>query len=62
MARDCDTELCATSAKEKAIAYSSMVNRPRCTRKVGSDGNARARRKTRGIPAEWGRFPPRAVR
>jgi hypothetical protein len=52
VARDCDTGLCATSAKEKAIAYLSTGIRPRCKRKGRNDGTARAQRKTLGIPAE----------
>ena len=52
MVRDCDTALCAASAKEKAIACLSTVARCRCNSKVRSDGNARAQRKTLGIPAE----------
>jgi hypothetical protein len=50
--RDCDTDLYAASAKEKAIAYSSTVARCRCNSKLSSDGNARAGRKTLGIPVE----------
>jgi len=52
VARDCDTELCATSAKEKAIDCLSTVIRLRCNSNGRSDGNARARRRTLGIPAE----------
>jgi hypothetical protein len=52
VARDCDTELCATSAKEKAIAYLSTDIRPRCNSKASSDGIARAQRTTHAIPAE----------
>jgi hypothetical protein len=59
--RDCDTEMCAASAKEKAIACLSTDVRPRCNSKVRSDGNARAQRSALGIPAEClagSRFPP----
>ena len=52
MARDCDTEPYAASAKEKAIAYLSTEIRPRCISKSHHDGTARARRKTLGILAE----------
>jgi hypothetical protein len=52
VARDCDTELCATSAKEKAIAYLSTDIRLRCNSKGHNDGTARARRNTLGILAE----------
>jgi hypothetical protein len=50
--RDCDTALYAASAKERATACSSTVARPRCNSKVRSDGNARAQRRTLGIPTE----------
>ena len=52
MVRDCGTEPYAASAKERAIACLSMVNKLRCNTKVRSDGNARTRRRTRGILAE----------
>ena len=52
MVRACDTEPYAASAKERAIACSSMVDKLRCNSKVRSDGNARARRKSLSIPAE----------
>ena len=52
MVRDCDTGLCAASAKEKAIAYFSTIARCRCNSKLSSDGSTRAQRKTLGIPAE----------
>jgi hypothetical protein len=50
--RACDTELYAASAKEKAIACLSTDVRSRCNSKVRSDGNAPAKRRTFGIPAE----------
>ena len=50
--RDCDTELYAASAKEKAIACLSTVARCRRNSKVRSDGNARALRRSLGIPAD----------
>lgn len=50
--RDCDTGLYAASAREKAIACSSMEVRPQSDSKARSDGNAHALRKIRGIPAE----------
>jgi hypothetical protein len=56
--RDCDTDLYAASAKEKAIAYLSTVVRCRCNSKLSSDGNARAQRKTLGIPANCLRLRP----
>ena len=52
MVRDCDTALCAASAREKAIACLSTDIRPRCNSKVRSDGNARGPRRTVGILAE----------
>jgi len=50
--RDCDAELYAASAKEKVIDCLSTDVRPRCNRKIRSDGNAHALRRTLGIPAE----------
>jgi hypothetical protein len=50
--RDCDTEMCAASAKEKAIACLSTDVRPPCNSKERSDGNARTQPRTLGIPAE----------
>ena len=50
--RDCDTELYAASAKEKAIACLSTDVRPRCNSKIRSDGNARALCRNLGILAE----------
>ena len=52
MVRDCDMELYAASAKEKAIACLSMDVRPLCNSKIRSDGNARA-------PPEPSAFPLR---
>jgi hypothetical protein len=60
--RDCDTDLYAASAKEKAIACLSTVARCRCNSKLRSDGNARARRKTLGIPVECRAALPPASR
>jgi hypothetical protein len=54
VARDCDTEPYAASAKEKAIAYLSTVVSPRSNSQVRSDGNAR---KAPGILAEWLEVP-----
>ena len=51
MVRDCDTELYAASAKEKAIACLSMGIRF-SNSKVRSEGNAHVPRKIAGIPAE----------
>jgi hypothetical protein len=60
--RDCDTERCAASAKEKAIACLSTDVRPRRNSKVRSDGTARAQRSALGIPAEFlAAFHRRAV-
>jgi len=50
--RDCDTELYAANAREKAIACLSTDIRLRCHSKVRSDGNARTKRRNLGIPAE----------
>jgi hypothetical protein len=50
--RDCDTALYAPSAKEKAIACLSTDVRLRCSNNVSSDGNARAQRRSLGIPVE----------
>jgi hypothetical protein len=63
MDRDCDTEMCAANAKEKAIACLSTDVRPRCNSKVRSDGNARAQLSALGIPAEFlaASFQRRAV-
>jgi hypothetical protein len=49
--RDCDTELYAASAKEKAIACLSTDVRRRRDNKV-RDGNADPQRTNLGIPAE----------
>ena len=49
VARGCDTELYAASAKEKAIACWSTDVRPLCNSKVGSDGGVRAQDSTLGI-------------
>jgi hypothetical protein len=53
MVRDCGTAPYAVSAEERATAWSSPVARGQCNSKVRSDGNARARRRSPGIPAEW---------
>jgi hypothetical protein len=47
-----DAALYAASAKEKAIACLSTEARPPCNSEARSDGNARAQRKTLGIPTE----------
>jgi hypothetical protein len=52
VARDCDTELYAANAREKAIVCWPADVRPRCSSKVHSDGNARVRRRTLGNPAK----------
>ena len=52
MVRDCDTDLYAASAKEKAIACLSTVARCRCNSKIRSDGNIRALCRNLGILAE----------
>ena len=52
MVRVCNTALYAPSARERAIACSSTVTRPRCNSKASSDGIARAQRTTHAIPAE----------
>ena len=51
MVRDCDTELYAASAKEKAIACLSMGIKL-SNSKVRSEGNARVPHQTAGISAE----------
>ena len=53
MDRDCDTGMCAASAKEKAIACLSMDVRPPCDSKGRSDGNAHAQRSALGNPTEF---------
>jgi len=50
--RDCDTELFAVNAKEKAIACLSMDVRSRCNSKVRSDRNARVQCRTLSSHAE----------
>jgi hypothetical protein len=51
--RDCDVEMCAASAKEKAIACLSTDIRSRFNSKFRSDGNAGAQWSALGIPAEF---------
>ena len=50
--RDCDTELYAASAKEKAIACLSTDVRPLWHGKIHSNGGALVERRILGIPAE----------